>query len=129
MKKQTAVARSSTEAEHRALAATTCELKWLKGLLRSLGIFHTDPMTTCCDSVAAFYIAYNPFVHERTKDIEVDSLFFRDKFFQGVIRTHTYQLLNNRLIYTPRCWESLVWSFYFPSWAFHCYMLQLDGGC
>ena len=37
-KKQTVVARSSTEAEYRALAATTAELIWLRWLLQDLGI-------------------------------------------------------------------------------------------
>ncbi|XP_065632609.1 secreted RxLR effector protein 161-like [Quercus suber] len=38
-KKQTFVARSSTEAEYRALADTTFELLWLRWLLKDLDIF------------------------------------------------------------------------------------------
>lgn len=36
-KKQTLVARSSTEAEYRALAATCCELIWILSVLKDLG--------------------------------------------------------------------------------------------
>lgn len=37
-KKQTVVARSSAEAEYRAMAHTACELIWLKTLLSELGV-------------------------------------------------------------------------------------------
>ena len=37
-KKQIVVAHSSTEAEYRALAATTTELIWLRWLLQDLGV-------------------------------------------------------------------------------------------
>lgn len=36
--KQTVVARSSAEAEYRAMAHTACELIWLKTLLSELGV-------------------------------------------------------------------------------------------
>ncbi|KAH9726734.1 protein kinase domain-containing protein [Citrus sinensis] len=39
-KKQHTVSRSSAEAEYRSMAATTCELKWLKELLLTLGVEH-----------------------------------------------------------------------------------------
>lgn len=39
-KKQHTVSRSSAEAEYRSMATTTCELKWLKGILSDLGIVH-----------------------------------------------------------------------------------------
>lgn len=39
-KKQNTVSRSSEEAEYRSMAALTCELKWLKQLLRDLGVDH-----------------------------------------------------------------------------------------
>ena len=37
-KKQTVVARSSAEAEYRAMAHTACKLIWLKTLLSELGV-------------------------------------------------------------------------------------------
>jgi TorA maturation chaperone TorD len=37
-KKQTTVARSSTEAEYRGLAMVTAEIIWLQSLFRELGI-------------------------------------------------------------------------------------------
>ena len=84
-KKQHTVSRSSAEAEYRSLASTTCELKWLKGLLASLGVPHSSPMRIYCDSQSALHLAHNPVFHERTKHIEVDCHFVRDEIRRGII--------------------------------------------
>lgn len=43
-KKQPTVVRSSAEAEYKSMATATCELKWLKSLLRFFGFNHDKPM-------------------------------------------------------------------------------------
>ncbi|CAH9072791.1 unnamed protein product [Cuscuta europaea] len=55
-KKQVMVSRSSAEAEYRAMAALTCELIWLRSLLRSLGVIHTSPTRLYCDNQALEYV-------------------------------------------------------------------------
>lgn len=78
-KKQQTVSRSSIEAEYRALAATTCELQWLTYLLNDLHLPYIQPSLLYCDSSSARHIAANSFFHERTKHVELDYHFVREK--------------------------------------------------
>ncbi|KAJ9564855.1 LOW QUALITY PROTEIN: hypothetical protein OSB04_000821 [Centaurea solstitialis] len=86
-KKQNVVSRSSAESEYRAMAQTTCELIWLRNLLGELGFAQSKPMNLYCDNEVAIHIANNPVFHERTKHIEVDCHFTREKLEDGTIST------------------------------------------
>ncbi|PKU81068.1 putative mitochondrial protein [Dendrobium catenatum] len=79
VKKQSTVARSSTEAEYRSLAAAAVDLIWLRRLCQD---FHISLDTTplFCDNVSAMDIASNPIFHTRTKHIEIDHHFIRDLY-------------------------------------------------
>ena len=78
-KKHNVVARSSAEAEYRAMAMATCELVWVKQLLKELKFGEISKMELVCDNQAALHIASNPVFHERTKHIEIDCHFVREK--------------------------------------------------
>jgi len=84
-KKQTTTSRSSAEAKYRSLASTVAELVWLVGLLRSLDAEITLPVNIYSDSKSAIQLAANPVYHERTKHIEIDCHFIREKLQQGLI--------------------------------------------
>ncbi|GJU78978.1 retrovirus-related pol polyprotein from transposon TNT 1-94 [Tanacetum coccineum] len=84
-KKQAVVSKSSTEAEYRALADSTCEISWLKSLLLDLQVTVSTPSLVMCDNVSTIALANNPIHHARIKHIEIDCHFVRDKIRQGQI--------------------------------------------
>lgn len=79
------VARSSAEAEYRAMALTACEVTWLSALLKDLGLTNLPPTVLKCDNHAALAIAANPVQHERTKHVEIDCHYVRDQVKAGTI--------------------------------------------
>ncbi|GKA33761.1 retrovirus-related pol polyprotein from transposon TNT 1-94 [Tanacetum coccineum] len=64
-------------------------LGYLKGTpgLGEIGFPQSKPMKMWCDNQAAIYIATNLVFHERTKHIEVDCHFTREKLEDGTITT------------------------------------------
>jgi histone deacetylase 1/2 len=72
------VARSSTEAEYRSLAHATAELLWVQTLLTELHVPFTPPVIYC-DNLSAVSLAHNPVMHARTKHMEIDLFFVREK--------------------------------------------------
>jgi transposase InsO family protein len=84
-KKQTVVARSTAEAEFRSMAHGVCEVLWLRILLTELGLFQDMPLMLYCDNKAAIDIANNPVQHDRTKHVEIDRHFIKEKLDRGII--------------------------------------------
>ena len=69
------------------MTSTTCELLWLKHLLEELGFPQSQSMKLICDNQAALHIASNSVFHERTKHIEIDCHFVREKLLNKEIET------------------------------------------
>ena len=84
-KKQTVVSRSYSESEYRAMASAASEVTWMVNLLQELGVSNLAPVTLNCDNQSAIHIAKNPVHHERTKHIEIDVHFTRDKVLDGLL--------------------------------------------
>ncbi|KAK9157462.1 hypothetical protein Scep_004036 [Stephania cephalantha] len=82
-KKQAVVARSSTESEYRALAHVAAEVTWIRSLLTELHFPLPAVPVLWCDNLSAASLARNPVFHSRTKHIEIDIHFVRDKVLQG----------------------------------------------
>lgn len=79
-KKQFPVARSSTEAEYRSLTNTASEVVWISSLLPELQIT-TLTRTLYYDNLNIVTLSYNPILHAKTKHIELDIFFLREKVF------------------------------------------------
>lgn len=86
-KKQATVSRSSAEAEYRAMASSVAETIWMTGLFKELGVEIKVPVSLFFDSKSTLQIATNPVFHERTKHIDIDCHFTREKIQEGLIVT------------------------------------------
>ena len=85
-KKQRTVARSSTEAEYRSVAATASELRWICSLLTELGITPPTQPVIYCDNVGATNLCANPVFHSRMKHVALDYHFIREQIQGGLLR-------------------------------------------
>ena len=86
-KKQSVVPRFSTESKYRAMAQSTCAIMWLHQLLAKVDINTSVLAKLWCDNQVALHVASNPVFHERTKHIEIDCHFVREKIQLGLIST------------------------------------------
>lgn len=68
----------SAEAEYRGLANATIELAWIQSLLKELRISHHVP-ALLCDNQSDVAIAHNPVLHSRTKHLELDIHFVKER--------------------------------------------------
>ncbi|KAK0605174.1 hypothetical protein LWI29_023729 [Acer saccharum] len=85
-RKQRSIARSSTEAEYRAVATTASEVIWLSSLLKELLIPAPSPPVIYCDNIGATYLCSNPVFHSRMKHIAIDFHFVREKVQSNQLR-------------------------------------------
>ncbi|XP_017974611.1 PREDICTED: uncharacterized mitochondrial protein AtMg00810-like [Theobroma cacao] len=103
-KKQSVVARSSVEAEYRSMVSTCCEMIWIKSILEDFGIKQNEAMDLYSDSQSVIHKSKNPVFHERTKHIEIDCHFIREKVLTRLIKpkhisssTHITDILTKAL--------------------------------
>ena len=75
----------------------TSEITWLVNLLEELNVTSLKPVTLHCDNQSAMQIAKNPVYHERTKHIELDCHFTREKLMKRLIQL-TYLPTQNQLL-------------------------------
>jgi len=99
-KKQSMIAKSTTEAEYRAIASTTAEVNWLTHLLQELGITLPTVPTVYYDNVGATYVCANPVFHSCMKHIAIHFHFVQDQITKNQLRVshvHTANQLTDSL--------------------------------
>ena len=79
-KKQSVVSWSSVESKYRAMAQVVCEITWIHQLLMEVDI-----------ETSSIHIASNQVFHERTKHIEIDCHFVREKIQLELISTGSWR--------------------------------------
>ena len=68
------------------MAHGVCELLSIIRLLTELGFKPKKPMELHCDNKSAIDIVHNPVQHDRTKHVEVDRHFIKEKLEKKIIR-------------------------------------------
>ena len=84
-KKQKSIARSSTEAEYRAVASTTAEVMGIRNLLQELGVQLTASPVIYCDNLSATHLSANPVFHSKMKHLAIAFHFIREQVQGGSI--------------------------------------------
>lgn len=84
-KKQTVVARSTTEAEYISLASVVMEILWVQSLLKELKVTLMSKPLLLCDNMSTILLSRNPLFHNRTKHLELDLHFIREKVTDGLL--------------------------------------------
>jgi hypothetical protein len=85
-KRQHTVSRSSAEAEYRGVANAVTEACWLRQLLSELHRPLQRATVVYCDNISAVYLSTNPVQHQRTKHVEIDLHFVRERVAFGDVR-------------------------------------------
>lgn len=85
-KRHMTVSRSSAEAEYRAVAHVVAECCWVRQLLVELLQPISSATIVYYDNISAVYMTANPVHHLRTKHIELDTHFIREKVSLGEVR-------------------------------------------
>jgi hypothetical protein len=78
-KRQPTVALSTTEAEYMSASQSAKEAVWLRQLMADVGCVQEDATTIMCDNQGCIALAKNPKPHSRTKHIDVQHHFIREK--------------------------------------------------
>ena len=61
------------------MANATAEIIWVESLLEELGVKQHRASCLWCDNLGATYLSANPVFHARTKHIEIDFHFVRER--------------------------------------------------
>ena len=84
--RQQTVALSTAEAEYMALCAASKEAVFLKNLTKEMGIQLQEPCTILEDNQSCIFLANNPVCNSRSKHIDIQYHFTREKVAKGELK-------------------------------------------
>ena len=61
------------------MSSTSAEIDWIKQLLEFLCVPIYQPPVLFCDNLSAIALSFNPIQHQKTKHIEIDVHFVRER--------------------------------------------------
>lgn len=67
------------------MAAATCEILWIRALLKDLGVNSDEPSLLFCDSQIVIHISSHIVFHDRTKHIDIDCHIVREQVQARVV--------------------------------------------
>ena len=111
------MAKSSTKAEYYAMASATAEFTWIGYLLCDIGVPLLNPPRLFCDNLNALHLTVNPVFHSRTKHIQLDYHFVREKVAQGSLVMVMFLPLVNLQIFLPNLYHVLQFLFEVQTWS------------
>lgn len=76
------MSRSKREAEYRSLAHLVADI-WISSLLVELKFSLSKPPIVWCDNLSTMMLSTNPTKHARTKHVELELYFVREKVHNG----------------------------------------------
>lgn len=104
-KRQHTISRSSAEVEYRGVANAVSEATWLRNLLLQMKIPILHATIVYCDNVSAVYLSSNLVQHQRTKHVEIDIYFVREKVTLGhvlhVLSTQQFAVIFTKCLPSP----------------------------
>jgi hypothetical protein len=89
------VSLSSTEAEYKSLCEKNCEVVWLRRLLQDVGKEQKEPTMIKCDNQSSINLEKNIIFHARTKHVEAQFHFVREKLQSNEIALMYYNTSEN----------------------------------
>lgn len=80
------LSRSNAEVEYRGVANVVSDSCWIRNLILELHCIVCKATLVYCDNVRAIYLSKNLVQHQRTKYIEMDIHFVREKVARGEVQ-------------------------------------------
>jgi hypothetical protein len=84
-KRELIIALFTTEVEYMATSQCTKEAIWLRKLMADVGLVQNGATNIMCDNQGCIALAKNPIDHSRTKHIDIQHRFIREKLESGEI--------------------------------------------